>query len=518
MLLTLLILVPIVGAIAAALLPRENAATIRAVAIAAALIDLAIAALVVLRFTPGVADLQFVERAAWVPSLGIQYVLGVDGVSLWMVGATAFMTPIAIGASWPWMEERAKEYGVLLLLLEAGVIGAFAAADVVLFFVFWEVMLIPMYLMIGILGGERRVYAAYKFFIYTAIGSLLMLAGIIALYAYAAAAGRPTFALADLVRTPIPAAAQLWIFLAFALAFAIKVPIFPLHTWLPDAYTQAPITTLVLGTMLVKVGAYGFIRFALPLFPASMAANSDWLTLLAAIGIVYGALCAIAQPTLVRLLAYSSISQLGFVMLGIFALNVQGIEGGLIQMVNHSLSAGALFVIASMLLRRTGTLEIHSLGGLASRYPLITAFFLLAMFSSAGVPGLNGFVGELLTLLGAFQPHRSFAIVAVSGVVLGAIYLLWMFQRVMHGRPRTDQTIDGRDLTRREALVLVPLAIAIVWIGVKPNTLLGRMEPSVAATVSNQRSVSSPQPSGISDQLSLVSPQPATAVAAGVRP
>jgi NADH-quinone oxidoreductase subunit M len=418
-----------------------------------------------------------------VPSLGIDYAVGVDGISLWMVGLTALLLPIAIGASWPWMEERAKEYGAFLLLLAAGMIGAFAATDVVLFFVFWEVMLIPMYLLIGICGGDRRVAAAFKFFIYTAVGSLLMLVGIIALYVNAAGAGRATFAIAELVRTPLPGGAQLWVFLAFALAFAIKVPIFPLHTWLPDAYTQAPITALVLGTMLVKVGAYGFIRFALPLFPGAMRANADWITTLAVIGIIYGALCAIEQRDLVRLLAYSSISHLGFVVLGIFALNTQGTMGALIQMVNHSISAGALFIIASMIIRRTGTSDIPSLGGLASRYPLITAFFLLAMFSSAGVPGLNGFVGEFLTMLGAFQPHLRLVVVAACGVVLGAIYLFWMFQRVMHGRPATTLVADPRDLTRREALVLVPLALAIVWIGVKPNTLLGRIEPSVMATL-----------------------------------
>jgi NADH-quinone oxidoreductase subunit M len=494
LLLSLLILVPILGAIAIAFVPRESASTVRWLALGAALVDLVIAAVVLLSFQPGRPGLQLVEQASWVPSLGIQYLLGVDGISLWLIGLNAFLTPIAIGASWPWMEERAKEYGAFLLLLEAGVTGALAAADVVLFFVFWEVMLIPMYLMIGILGGDRRINAAYKFFIYTAVGSLLMLAGIIALYAYASSGGQPTFALADLVRTPLPAGAQPLIFLAFALAFAIKVPIFPLHTWLPDAYTQAPLTTLVLGTMLVKVGAYGFIRFGVPLFPAAMTANSDWITLLAVVGIIYAALCAIAQRDMVRLLAYSSISHMGFVVLGIFALNVQGVEGGLIQMVNHGISAGALFVIASMILRRTGTTDIPSLGGLASRYPLITAFFLLAMFSSAGVPGLNGFVGEFLTMLGAFQPHRRFVFVAVCGVVLGAIYLLWMFQRVMHGRPQAEITVQPFDLTRREAYVLVPLAIAIVWIGLKPNTLLGRMESSVTASLSQAKLVEAAPP------------------------
>ena len=481
--LTLLIVLPVVGAVVVWLMPRANPAAIRSVALGFGLAETVLAALVVLSFDPAVATPQLVQEAPWVPSLGISYAVGVDGISLWMIGLTAFLLPIAIGASWPWMEERAREYGAFLLLLAAGMIGAFAATDVVLFFVFWEVMLIPMYLLIGICGGERRIAAAFKFFLYTAVGSLLMLVGIIALYVNAAGAGRASFAIAELVRTPLPAGAQLWVFLAFALAFAIKVPLFPLHTWLPDTYTQAPITSLVLATMLVKVGAYGFIRFALPLFPAAMRANADWITTLAVIGIIYGALCAIAQRDLVRLLAYSSISHLGFVVLGIFALNQQGTMGALIQMVNHSVSAGALFIIASMIIRRTGTSDIPSLGGLASRYPLITAFFLLAMFSSAGVPGLNGFVGEFLTMLGAFQPHLRLVVVAACGVVLGAIYLFWMFQRVMHGRPATDLVVDRHDLTRREALVLVPLAVAIVWIGLRPNTLLGPMEGAVAAAL-----------------------------------
>jgi NADH-quinone oxidoreductase subunit M len=487
--LTALIVVPIVGAILVYLMPRANRHNTRIIALAAALVDLLLAVVLAAGFQPA-AELQYQERGDWVPALGIQYYLGVDGISLWLVVLTAFLTPIAIGASWPWMEERAKEYGALLLLLEAGVIGALAAADVVLFFVFWEVMLIPMYLLIGVCGGERRVYAAFKFFIYTAVGSLLMLVGIIMLYANSVGvAGRGTFVLADLVRTPLPPGAQAIVFLFFALAFAIKVPIFPLHTWLPDAYTQAPITTLVLGTMLVKVGAYGFIRFCLPLFPTTMQANSWWITLLAVVGIIYAALCAIAQRDLVRMLAYSSVSHMGFIVLGIFALNTQGIMGGIFQMVSHGLAAGMLFIIAAMLLRRTGSLDIPSLGGLASRYPIITAYFLLAMFASAGVPGLSGFVGELLTMLGAYQPHRSYVVVAACGVVLGAIYLFWMFQRVMHGRPQTELTTQPHDLTRREAWVLTPLAIASVVLGLQPDLLLTRMEPSVNASLSTARLV-----------------------------
>lgn len=486
--LTALIVVPAVGALVAYLLPRERPRSIRLVALGAGLIDLLLALILAGAFQPA-PTLQWQERGDWVPALGIQYYLGVDGISLWLVVLTALLTPIAIGASWPWMEVRAKEYGALLLLLEAGVIGALAAADVVLFFVFWEVMLIPMYLLIGVCGGERRVYAAFKFFIYTAVGSLLMLVGIIALYANAAATGRGTFVLADLVRTPLPGNVATLGFLAFALAFAIKVPIFPLHSWLPDAYAQAPITTLVLGTMLVKVGAYGFVRFCLPLFPGVMQANSGWITALAVVGIVYTALCAIAQRDLVRLLAYSSISHLGFIVLGIFALNTQGVMGGLYQMVSHGLTAGMLFVIASMLLRRTGSLDIPSLGGLASRYPLITAYFLLAMFAAAGVPGLSGFVGELLTMLGAYQPHRTYVWVAAGGVVLGAIYLFWMFQRVMHGRPQADLTVQTHDLTRREAWVLTPLAVATIVLGLQPDILLSRIEPSVTGALTTARLV-----------------------------
>ncbi len=489
MLLTLLIGIPVLGALICFMMPRSNASGIRMVALVTGIINLILAFILLIGFRSGESGLQFVHRADWIPSLGIQYYVGVDGISLWMIVLAAFLTPIAIGASWPWMEERAREYGGFLLLLEAGVIGAFAAADLVLFFGFWEVMLIPMYLLIGICGGDRRLYASIKFFIFTAVGSLLMLVGIIMLYSNANSVnpGKATFAIADLIRTPMPAGMQTIVFLAFALAFAIKVPIFPLHTWLPDAYSQAPITTLVLGTMLVKVGAYGFIRYCIPLFPGSMAANSGWITLLAVIGILYGALCAIAQRDLVRLLAYSSISHLGFIVLGIFALNTQGVLGGVYQMVSHGLTAGALFIIASMLLQRTGSLDIPSMGGLAKRYPLITAFFLFSMFASVGVPGLSGFVGEFLTMLGAFQPNRRFVIFAALGVVLGAIYLFWMFQRVMHGPPRTNVTYTGPDLTRREALVLIPLVVAIVWFGIQPNAILGPAEASVTSTLTQAR-------------------------------
>ncbi|TAK25543.1 MAG: NADH-quinone oxidoreductase subunit M [Chloroflexota bacterium] len=487
---TTLIALPVIGALAI-LVFRSSASATRWLSLAFALAEAALAALLVLGFDPGSSGVQFAEAVAWVPALGIQYAVGVDGISLWMIALTAFLAPIAIGASWPLMEEHARDFGALLLLLTSGLIGAFAATDMVLFFVFWEVMLIPMYLLIGMRGGDRRIGAAIKFFIYTAVGSLLMLAGIIALHVHASSKGINSFAIADLVRAA-QGGVPFWIFLVFVLAFAIKVPLFPLHTWLPDAYTQAPLPTLVLGTMLVKVGAYGFIRFIYPLFPNELALNANWLTILAVIGIIYGALCAIAQRDLVRLLAYSSISHLGFVLLGILALNSQGVMGGLIQMVNHSISAGALFIVAAMIARRVGSTDIVNLGGLAARYPLIAAFFLLSMFSSAGVPGLNGFVGEFLTMLGAFQPRQRLVVVAAGGVVLGAIYLVWMFQRLMHGRQKTQTVIDGRDLTMREALVLIPLAVAMVWIGVRPNTLLGRMESSVAVTVEQARTAAAP--------------------------
>ncbi|MBM4418217.1 MAG: NADH-quinone oxidoreductase subunit M [Chloroflexi bacterium] len=487
--LTTLIALPLVGA-AAVFLLRSGAA--RWTALGFALVELVLAVVVASGFDPALGTYQFVENVPWVPLYGISYAVGVDGISLWLMVLAAFLTPLAVVARWPSEEPRDHIFYSGLLALCGAMVGAFAATDVILFFLFWEVMLIPAYALIGVFGGDRRIAAAIKFFIYTAAGSLLMLAGIIALYVHGAAAGPMTFAMEDMARVA-RGVVPFWIFLVFVLAFAIKVPVVPLHTWLPDAYAQSPIPLLVLATTLTKVGAYGFVRFIVPMFPAELALNTGWLSALAVLGILYGAICAIGSRDLVRLLAYSSISHLGFIVLGILALNTQGVMGGVLQMVNHGISAAALFIIADMLIRRTGTSDIISLGGLASRYPLITAFFLLAVFSAAGVPGLNGFTGEFLTMLGAFEPRQRFVVVASAGVILGAAYLIWMFQRMMHGPVKSQRVVDQRDLTRREALLLAPLAIAIVVIGVAPNILLVPMQESVVAALGSVRTAASDQ-------------------------
>lgn len=491
--LTVLILVPVAGAAIVSFMRRDRVGLIRAWALFVSLAELAAAAVMVLGFRTGTAAMQFEELATWVPGLGIRYHVGVDGISLWLVLLTAVLTPIAIGASWNEMARQPKEFALLLLLQEAGVIGAFVALDLVLFFAFWEAMLIPMVLLIGVCGGQRRVYAALKFFLYTAAGSLLMLVSILGLAAlYQAQNGQYSFDLAQLATIRVPPGLGIWLFLAFAFAFAIKMPVFPLHAWLPDAYTQAPTAVLVLATMLVKVGSYGFLRFGLTLFPAEMAVAAPVFMVLGVIGVVYGGLIALVQKDVIRLLAYSSVAHMAFIVLGIFALNNQGISGATLQMVNHSLSTGGLFVLAAMIAERTRTTEITGLGGLAKRWPVLAAAFTLVMFSSVGLPGLNGFVGEFLILMGTFRAAPVAAIAATSGVILAAAYLVWMFQRTLHSADRGAGGGAG-DLNRREVAVLVPIVVLIVWIGLFPTTLLGPMEPSVGNLVDQvQRVVEAP--------------------------
>ncbi|MGI5835957.1 MAG: complex I subunit 4 family protein [Chloroflexota bacterium] len=485
-----LIVIPIFGALAVPFIDREKSAEIKGYALAVSLVNLAVALVMLAGFRPGSSEMQWVEYAPWFPNLGISYHLGVDGISVLLVALTALLTPIAILAAWREMGAKAKEYVLFLLLLEAGVIGAFVALDLVIFFLFWEAMLIPMYLMIGVCGGERRIYAALKFFLYTAVGSLLMLIAIVGLAVlFNGQTGQYSFDLAQLTAMQIPAQLGMWLFLAFAFAFAIKVPVFPLHAWLPDAYTQAPTAMLVLATMLVKVGAYGFLRFGLTLFPEQMAAAAPVFIVLGVVGIVYASLIAIVQKDVVRLVAYSSVAHMAFIVLGIFSLNPQGISGASLQMINHSISTGGLFILAAMVAERTRTTEIRSLGGLAHRWPVLAALFTLVLFSSAGLPGLNGFPGEFLILLGTFQVQPVAAIVAASGVVLAAIYLLWMFQRTMHGEESAAGTGMG-DLNRREIVTLAPMVILIVWIGFFPTSLLGTMEASVGHLVSKVERVS----------------------------
>jgi NADH-quinone oxidoreductase subunit M len=490
--LSILIFLPIAAGIICLFLPnREDGRTPKAVALLASLIALVVAVMALVDFAPRETALRFEERLEWIPQFGISYHLGADGLNILLIALTAILTPSAILASWDRTGGRANLFMALILLLEGTVIGALSALDLILYFVFWEAMLIPMYLLISSFGGARRGYAALKFFIYTSVGSLLMLLAILYVsYLHTANTGAAdiTFDLAALIGTPMTLMEERWLFAAFALAFAIKLPIFPLHSWLPDAYSQSPVTVLVLATMLVKVGAYSFLRFAIPLFPQATIDLMPWLAGLATIGIIYGGLVAAAQRDMIRLLAYSSLAHLGFIGLGIFALDRRGIQGSLLQMVNHGVSSGALFLIAAMIAARVGTYDIAALGGLARRWPILTGVFVLAAFSSLGLPGLNGFVGEFLILLGAFQTQRWLAVIATFGVLLAAIYVLRFFRGTMFGEgPREASTGTATvttDLSIREIGSLLPLLVLIIWIGVYPAPFLQRTEGAVRTVVS----------------------------------
>jgi NADH-quinone oxidoreductase subunit M len=415
--------------------------------------------------------------AAWIPELGVNYHLGVDGISLFLVLLTTLLTMLAVLASWGFVAERERSYYFWLLLLETGSLGVFLALDTVLFYVFWEAMLLPMYFLIGRWGSERRVYAALKFFLYTMAGSALMLVAIIVLYF---AGG--SFNLLVLYNGPaLPPDLQTWLFLAFALAFAIKVPLFPFHTWLPDAHVQAPAAgSVLLAGVLLKMGAYGFLRFCLPLFPEAAVSFAPLLAVLSIIGIIYGALVALSQRDIKSLVAYSSVSHLGLVVLGIFVFNEQGLMGSVLQMINHGLSTGALFLLVGMLYARRHTRLIEDFGGLWKRMPRFGFFLLIATLSSIGLPGLNGFVGEFTILVGTVRAKPLYAVFATSGIVLGAWYMLTLVRRVMHGPLENPDNQELSDLSTREVLVLVPVTLLIFAIGIFPSLLLARMAPSVA--------------------------------------
>jgi len=487
--LSIAIFLPLAGAIPILFFRRTEVLLVRTWTLLVSLVELVVALGLVARFEPGLSEPQYVERLAWVPAVGIQYYLGLDGISLAMVVLTALLTVVAVIGSWNALDaERGKEYAAFLLLLETGVIGSFLALDLVLFFAFWEAMLVPAYLLVGICGGSRRIYAAYKFFLYTAVGSLLMLVGIIGVYVVRTQqGGTPTFDALVLAQTPIPPGLQLWAFLAFALAFAIKVPIWPLHTWLPDLYREMPLGAMVLVTMLVKVGAYGFLRFAIPLFPTAAATLAPVLAALGLVGILAAGLSAFVQRDLVLVIAYSSIAHLGFIVLGIFAFTHQAVEGAVVQMVNHGISAGALFLIAAMLYARTGSTRFDDLGGAAARWPVLGAFALVAMLSSVGLPGLNGFVGEFLIVYGTFTARWGYAVIAALGIIVAAVYLLTMFRRAMHGPIRPS--LSGPDLSGREVLALVPLVALMVVIGVYPAPLLNSLEASVDQVTAHVQTV-----------------------------
>jgi NADH-quinone oxidoreductase subunit M len=483
--LSLLVFFPLVGGLLVLALSGERSAKLAALAIAAA--EFVLSLYLWERFEPGNVAMQFVERADWIPASGVSYLVGVDGISLLLVLLTTLLTPVCVAAMWNDVRVRVRQFLFCLLWLESATIGVFVSLDLFLFYVFWELMLIPMYLLIGVWGSpERRIYAAVKFFIYTMAGSLLMLVAILVLYFHhGQLSGDYTFDLLALSGTPIARGMQLWLFAAFALAFAIKVPVWPLHTWLPDAHTEAPtVGSVILAAVLLKMGTYGFLRFALPLFPQACAHFAPLMVALALVGIIYGALVCMVQPDLKRLIAFSSVSHLGFVMLGIFAFNLQALQGSIIQMINHGLSTGALFLIVGMIYERRHTRLIGDFGGLAKVMPVFAAFFMLVSLSSIGLPGLNGFVGEFLILLGAFQARPLYGVLGAAGVVLAAVYMLWMFQRVMFGQVTHEANRALPDLSGREAALLLPLVVLIVWIGVYPSSFLAKSEPSAAHLLS----------------------------------
>jgi NADH-quinone oxidoreductase subunit M len=481
--LSTMIFLPALGAMLAFLIASEE--LVKRMALITSTITFLISLIPFFRFDASTAAMQFFEHYDWIPALGISYEVGVDGISLLLVVLTTFLTLLTLLASWDSVQTRSREFMISMLFLESGMVGVFVAIDLFLFYVFWEATLIPMYFLIGIWGGPRRIYAAIKFILYTMAGSLLMLVAILALYfLHRQATGDATFNLFQLLQLELPLNIQRWLFAAFFLAFAIKVPLFPFHTWLPDAHVEAPTAgSVMLAGVLLKMGTYGFVRFCLPLFPEASLDATLIVALLAVIGIIYGALMALIQTDIKKLVAYSSVSHLGFVMLGIFAFNSQGLDGAVLQMVNHGLSTGALFLLVGMIYDRRHTRLISDFGGVAKVMPIFAFFFLVVSLSSIGLPGLNGFVGEFLVLLGAFQSMPAFAVVGALGVILAAVYMLWMYQRVMFGEVRHEANVHRQDLNLREVAVLVPIVLAILWIGLYPQPFLNRMEASTRAIV-----------------------------------
>jgi len=480
--LSYVIFFPLVGVILLIFLDQEKEKLIKGITLAVTLLEFIISLPLAFNFQAETAGMQFSEYLEWIPSLGIAYRVGLDGISLWLVLLTTFLSVISVLACWKDIKLHVKEFLICLLLLETGMIGVFVALDVFLFYVFWEVMLVPMYFLIGVWGNPaRRIYAAIKFVLFTMVGSLLMLVAILYIYFYHySVTGKYTFDLMSWYSLNLPHSVQFWLFLAFGLAFAIKVPMFPFHTWLPDAHTEAPtVGSVLLAAVMLKMGVYGFLRYNLPLFPNASIDFIPVISILAIIGIIYGALVAMVQKDVKRLVAFSSVSHLGFVMLGIFALNLQGIEGGLIQMINHGLSTGALFLIVGMIYERRHTRMIAEFGGLSRVMPVYATLFMIVTLSSIGLPGLNGFIGEFLIILGTFRSNVVYAVFAATGIVLAAVYMLWMFQRVMFGEVTNPKNENLVDMSKRELAVLLPIVILIIWIGIYPKPFLKPMEATV---------------------------------------
>jgi len=490
-LLSIVLFTPLAGLAVLLFIPAAQRNLIRIWANVVGLAGFLVSLLLVARFDSGDGGFQLVEKADWIPSLGVKYYLGVDGISLLLVMLTTLVGFLAILSSWSSVEERVKEYYAMFLLQQTGMIGVFLALDFFLFYVFWEVVLVPMYFIIGVWGGPRKLYAAIKFFLYTLAGSVLMLLGILTLYfQHFKQFGFYTFEIADLMKLDLPLGLQQWVFWAFFIGFAIKVPMFPFHTWLPDAHVEAPTAgSVILASVLLKMGTYGFIRFSLPLLPK--ASIDPWIVQvlvgLSLVGIIYGALVSLVQQDWKKLVAYSSVSHLGFCTLGIFALNPNGIAGSILQQINHGISTGMLFLIVGVIYERRHTREIKEYGGLAHVMPVYSVVFAFAMLSSAGLPLLNGFIGEFTILQGAFEANRVWAALAVIGVILGAAYLLWLYQRTMLGQVTNSKNLHLRDLNLRELAVFLPLIAWAIWIGVYPKPYFEILEKPVARIVERVR-------------------------------
>ncbi len=480
-LVSLVTFLPLAGAILLVFVRNGSVKAVRTVALAVSLLTFVLSIALYFGFSGASGLPEFVERASWL-GRGLDYHVGVDGISLFLVLLAAFLTPLALLSSWRAIGDRVKEFSIFMLVLETGMIGVFVSLNLFLFYVFWEAMLIPMYFLIGIWGGRRRIYATMKFVLFTMFGSLLMLAAIFVLHAaYFRATGSYSLTIADLAATSFAPGLQTWLFLAFGLAFAIKVPLFPLHTWLPDAHVEAPTAgSVLLAAVLLKMGAYGFVRLGIPLFPQAAVTFAPALSILAVIGIIYGGLMALVQKDMKSLVAYSSVSHMGLICLAIFSLNFEATEGALYQMLNHGLSTGALFLCVGILYERTHTRLIKDYGGTAARMPVFAGLFLVSMLSSAGLPGLNGFVGEILCFFGIFESNKILAALGVSTVILSAAYLLWLYRRVMHGPFKDPQDTRLHDLDRRELAVLIPIIVLMVFMGLFPGAILRKMDASVS--------------------------------------
>lgn len=501
------LLLPLIGSIVILFIKSENTRAIKSTALAMSLLTFVVSIALFFLFDKNNPNFQFITQFTWIKAIDAGFRVGIDGMSLLLVLLTTFISPIAILSSFEAIKKRDKEYYTMVLFLQFAMTGVFISLDIFLFYVFWELILIPMYFIIGIWGGKDRVYAAVKFFLFTVVGSLFMLVAVVWLGYYVGQNLMPNSPVGfttnlQIIRQysmQIPYDIQKWMFMAFALSFLIKVPLFPLHTWLPDAHTEAPTPgSVILAGVLLKMGTYGLIRFNLDLFPQVAINNAGWISTLAVIGIIYGALVAMIQTDMKRLVAYSSVSHLGFVVLGIFSMTAEGLQGAIIQMVNHGLSTGMLFICVGVLYEQRHTRLISEYGGIARIMPRFAVMFAIAMFASVGLPGLNGFIGEYLTLLGAFKSeilnNYWFTIFGATGVIFAAVYLLWLYQRVMFGTNDNPSNSSLKDLNKTQWAMLIPAVVFIVWIGVAPNTFMKMSETSTEALVNKIQVVRGFQP------------------------